>query len=76
LLLFPPLRRRMPMHLLEPRSFDLRRFENGNGQRSGGARMVIGEYGETEADLDARRGRMIAEGKALPDDEFIYIFIV
>jgi hypothetical protein len=38
--------------------------------------MVIGEYGETEADLDARRGRMIAEGKALPDDEFIYIFIV
>jgi hypothetical protein len=38
--------------------------------------MVIGEYGETEADLDARRDRMIAEGKALPDDEFIYIFIV
>ncbi len=33
-----------------------------------GARMVIGEYGETEADLDARRDRMIAEGNAVPDD--------
>lgn len=41
-----------------------------------GARMVIGEYGETEADLDARRDRVSAQGKALPDDEFIYIFIV
>jgi len=37
---------------------------------------LIGKYGDTEADFDARRDRMIAEGKALPDDEFIYIFIV
>jgi hypothetical protein len=38
--------------------------------------MVIGEFGDTQGDLDAKRDRMIAQGEALPDDNFIYIFIV
>jgi hypothetical protein len=34
---------------------------------------IWAEWDDTKAELQAKRDRMIAEGKALPDDKFIYI---
>jgi hypothetical protein len=35
--------------------------------------LIWADYGDTQADLNAKRNRMIAEGTAHPDDEFVFI---